>query len=40
MLTSLLAGAGDAGILAAINVRQAYPCVHPLHSVEQDERVQ
>jgi hypothetical protein len=40
MLTSLLGGAGDAGILAAINVRQAYPCVHPLHSVEQDGCVQ
>ena len=34
MLISLLGGAGDAGILAAINVHQAYPCVHPLHSVD------
>ena len=40
MLTSLLGGAGDAGVLAAIDVRQAYPCVHALHSVEQDESVQ
>jgi hypothetical protein len=40
MLTSLLGGAGDAGVLAAIDVRQAYPCVHPLYSVEQDESVQ
>jgi hypothetical protein len=40
MLTSLLGGAGDAGVLAAIDMRQAYPCVHPLYSVEQDERVQ
>ena len=40
MLTSLLGGTGDAGVLAAINVRQAYPCVYPLRSVEQDESVQ
>ena len=40
MLTSLLGGAGDAGVLAAIDVRHAYPCVHPLYSVEQDESVQ
>jgi hypothetical protein len=40
MLTSLLGGAGDAGVLAAINVRQVYPCDHALHSVEQDESVQ
>ena len=40
MLTSLLGGVGDAGVLAAINVRQAYLGVHALHSVEQDESVQ
>ena len=39
-ISSLLGGAGDAGVLAVINVRQAYLGVHALHSVEQDESVQ